>query len=301
MDHFRDRAMRSLAVGEPVSASGRVSVGSRSTPWWLVPNLLALDAPLVAVVWLSAFARAFDSMVEWSVMVALFAAVWCVYLADRLIDARRLQDESTATARHVFARRHRTLFLIASLVSLGAGGWLALTRLDPGLLRSGLVLVGAVGGYFGGFVRLFRNWRPLPAKEVVCGVVFSIGCALGVEAVRDNWLSALPAVFLFGGVCSLNCLAISAWEKRSDRVNDTTAAGCWWRRLDADLPWLGVALMLLSYIAYYEADGGAIFAAMFVSSLGLTLLHLLRAAPWLGTRLRRVLADVVLLTPLLLV
>ncbi len=300
MDHFRSREVRGYVVSERASDASGSSAGVRSTPWWLVPNLLALDAPLVAVVWLSAFAHAFESAVEWPVMVALFAAVWCVYLADRLIDARCMQDESVATARHVFARRHRLIFLMATVISMALGGWLAVTHLEAELLRSGLILVGAVGIYFGGFVRVFRGWRPLPAKEVVCGLVFSVGCALGVEGVRHEWLVALPAVLLFGGVCALNCLAISAWDKEADRVNDTTAAGCWWRRLDADLPWLGVVLMLLSYVAFYEADGGAVFQAIFVSSLGLTALHLLRGAPWMGARLRRVLADAVLLTPLLI-
>jgi len=301
MDHSRDGAMRGLVAGERLPTAAGAPAGGRSTPWWLVPNLLALDAPLVAVVWLSAFAHAFGELVEWPVAVALFAAVWCVYLVDRLIDAWRMNNEELATARHVFARRHRGIFLVALVVSMGIGGWLAATRLEVELLRSGLVLVGAVGIYFGGFVRLFRGWRPLPAKEVVCGLVFAVGCALGVEAVRQSWMVALPAVLLFGGVCALNCLAISAWEKKADRANDVAAAGCWWRRLDADLPWLGVALMLLSYVAHQEASGGAIFQAMFVSCLGLTTLHLLRGTPWMGVRLRRVLADAVLLTPLLLV
>lgn len=292
--------MRAYVVSERAADASAVPAGDRSTPWWLVPNLLALDAPLVAVVWLSAFAHAFESAVEWPVMIALFAAVWCVYLTDRLIDARRLQDESVATARHVFARRHQVVLFTALGVSMGFGGWLAVTRLETGLLRSGMVLVAAVGLYFGGFVRLFGGWRPLPAKEVVCGLVFSVGCALGVDAVRHDWLVALPAVLLLGGLCALNCLAISAWEKEADRVNDSAAASRWWRRLDTDLPWLGVALMLLSYIAFNEADGGAIFQAIFVSSLVLTALHLLRAAPWMGARLRRVLADAALLTPLLL-
>lgn len=292
--------MRDYVSSERAAAVAHASAEPGSTPWWLVPNLLALDAPLVAVVWLSAYAHAFESAVGWSVMLALFAAVWCVYLVDRLIDARRMQDESVATARHVFARRHRLMLMMALVVAMGLGGWLAVTRLEIGLLRSGLILVAAVGIYFGGFVRLFQNWRPLPAKEVVCGFVFSVGCALGVERVREDWAVALPAVLLFGAVCALNCLAISAWEKEADRVNDTAAAGCWWRRLDRDLPWIGVALMMLSYIAYCEAEGAAIFQAIFVSSLGLTTLHLLRGAPWMDARLRRVLADAVLLTPLLL-
>jgi len=292
--------MRGYVVGERGTGAFGVPVGGRSTPWWMVPNLLALDAPLVAVVWLSAFAHAFGAAVEWPVMVALFAAVWCVYLIDRLIDTRHLQDEPKATARHVFAQRHRVIFFIALAGSMAIGGWLAATRLETGLLRSGLILVGVVGIYFGGFVRVFRGWQPLPAKEVVCGLVFSAGCSLGVEAVRREWVLALPAVLLFGGVCALNCLVISAWEKEADRVNDTAAASQWWRRLDADLPWLGVVLMLLSYVAYCEAEGGAIFQAIFLSSLGLTTLHLLRGMPSMGGQLRRVLADAVLLTPLLL-
>lgn len=280
----------------------RAAFGSAPLAWWLAPNLLALDAPVVAVVWLHAFARAFATPVEWPVTVALFAAVWSIYLADRLIDTRHQQDLISATARHRFARRHQKGLLAAMVMSLVVGGWLAATRLEVGLLRGGMILAGAVALYFGGFVRLFKGWRPLPAKEVVCGFVFAVGCALGVAGVRGDWMNALPAVALFGGLCAFNCLAISAWEKGADRVNDCAAASRWWRRLDADLPWLGVTLMVLSYVAFKESIGGGLLVAVFVSSLALTILHLARrCVPWLSPRLRRVLADAVLLAPLLFV
>ena len=130
--------------------------------------------------------------------------------------------------------------------------------------------------------------------------MFAAGCAVGVDGVRQAPLEALPAVLLFGALCAFNCLAISAWEKTCDRVNDTAAATRWWRRLDLDLPWLGLGLAFLSYVGFRDSGGEAVYLAMFLSCLALSGLHLARGTRWLrAVRLRRVLADAVLLTPLL--
>ena len=52
-------------------------------PWWLWPNVLALDAPTVAVVWQRFLGWAFDSPVPAVASVVLGLTVWSIYLADR--------------------------------------------------------------------------------------------------------------------------------------------------------------------------------------------------------------------------
>ncbi len=296
---FEIREMEEVAVSEQAVATGRFrSKRVRPASWWLGPNLLALDAPVVAVVWLHAFARAYEALVPWPVSVGLFLVVWCIYLADRLIDARCLGEIHSATNRHLFAARHGREMFAVLVLAMASGGWLALTRIDAGLLHAAGWLMLAVTVYFGAFVRLARDGRVLPAKEVVCGAVFAAGCALGVDAIRMAPLGAVPIVALFAALCSLNCLLISAWEKDNDRRNDSSAAGRWWRSIDRDLGWMGALLILLSLVAVIWTQQ-SIYSAMLASSLLLTALHITRGNVWSTQVLRRVLADAVLLTPLL--
>lgn len=72
----------------------------RAVPWWLWPNVLSLDAPLVAVAWQRYFTH-----VSWGASVALFCAVWVVYITDRLLDARR-SPTVVSTFRHAFYKEH---------------------------------------------------------------------------------------------------------------------------------------------------------------------------------------------------
>ena len=53
----------------------------------LLPNLLSLDAPLIAIIWAKLFTTAIGySQLFPGVMPMLFCSVWFIYLTDRLID-----------------------------------------------------------------------------------------------------------------------------------------------------------------------------------------------------------------------
>ena len=56
------------------------------TPLWLLPNVLSLDAPVIAVVWQSFFAAVFGTPITIAARVSLGLAVWAIYIADRLLD-----------------------------------------------------------------------------------------------------------------------------------------------------------------------------------------------------------------------
>jgi hypothetical protein len=295
--------MRNPAISEQAGSTVAVSRGARpkiSQPWWQWPNLLALDAPVVAVVWLHAFSKATGEAMQWPVATGLFLAVWCIYLADRLIDARCLNDPARASARHRFALQNWRCLLALLAVSGLWAAWLASTMIDAELLRAASTLLVAVVLYFSGFVRKTRS-RPsqiLPAKEVVCGLVFAIGCALGVRAFRESPIEFLPMALSFGGVCAFNCLLISAWEKSSDQINDPASASHWWTTIDRDLGWIGVVLTATCTVGTFTTENSAIFLAISGSSALLTVLHLSRS--WMNVTARRVLADAVLLTPLMI-
>src|SRR5882672_1355233 len=79
-----------------------------SPPVWLWPNLLSLDAPVIAVLWQSFLAQRYALPLRSPGRVALFLTVWGIYIADRLLDVRH-PAVTAESARHRFYRRHRTL------------------------------------------------------------------------------------------------------------------------------------------------------------------------------------------------
>ena len=53
-------------------------------------HLLSLDAPTVAAVWVVFVGRSVGVRLPWVEPAAMFVAVWMIYAADRLLDARVL-------------------------------------------------------------------------------------------------------------------------------------------------------------------------------------------------------------------
>ncbi len=82
------------------------SLKSRTRAWWLWPNVLSLDAPLVALAWQEAFAQVMAVELGAAQRVLLAVCTWLAYSGDRLLDARRLPDGPVDSARHAFARKH---------------------------------------------------------------------------------------------------------------------------------------------------------------------------------------------------
>ncbi|NIP95898.1 MAG: hypothetical protein GWO24_21680, partial [Akkermansiaceae bacterium] len=56
-----------------------------SRPWYLWPNLLGLDAPLVAVLWCWFYAHVQGVALPGSIFLLLAGAVWSIYTTDRLL------------------------------------------------------------------------------------------------------------------------------------------------------------------------------------------------------------------------
>ena len=89
---------------------------------WLWPNLLSLDAPIVALLWQILFARCFHARVGFLPSLLLVLAVWLIYAADRTLDA---WSGSAAQPRHEFYRRHWRALLPFWILALAAGSILA--------------------------------------------------------------------------------------------------------------------------------------------------------------------------------
>jgi hypothetical protein len=154
-----------------VPAAARVAAGTLRL--W---HLLSLDAPTVAALWTWFLAAANHIRLPLTAPLAMAIAVWTLYAADRLLDARLLASHPAAghrrsqrlrttaslylqgdpalqgdlaqelEARHLFHHRHRRSFRTGMVVcSLALA--LLLPRLSPASLRLYLMLSGLLLAY----------------------------------------------------------------------------------------------------------------------------------------------------------
>jgi len=238
---------------------------------WLWPNLLSLDAPVVAVLWQILFARCFQVPVEPLAALLLLMTVWLIYAADRTLDAWRGDGHSP---RHEFYRRHWRELLPVWVTILSFTAWLAAERLPPGLLLRGSILLGAVGVYFA----MVHSSVLRLHKEAAVGVLFALGASL-VAWGKVKTPADVTTILLFSGLCWMNCIAIQKWEGEKLDWSPSIAATV-----------LGCAAVALLY-AHRPVLGGAELASAF----GFLLLD--RVRPRLSADAVRVLADVALLSP----
>lgn len=244
-----------------------------ATRLWLWPNVLSLDAPVVAVLWQILFARCFGVPVDALAALLLLLTVWLIYSADRTLDAWRGAGDSP---RHEFYRRHWRDLLPLWIAVLALTGWLAAVHLKPGLFLRGFVLSIAVTVYFVS-VQFRSTCSPWP-KEAVVGIVFALGASL-VAWGRIQTPADAAAILLFSALCWMNCVVIQKWEMEGLEWSAGMAASL-----------LACAAGILLY-THRPILGGAEMA----SACAFLLLD--RARPRLSADALRVLADVALLSP----
>jgi hypothetical protein len=239
--------------------------------------LLCLDAPIVAVVWQHFLAQTVGLPLRMEGRLALGLTVWLIYLFDRLLDVRgaaTLPDSGP----HWFCREHQRAAIALAAVALAADS-VASFLLRPAVFWSGVAVVAGVAAYFESFPlrRVAGAWKPLMAAVLFAAGVFLVVWAR-IEAPEG---SAAPLVWpaaAFAALCLANLLLIDAWQhgRPAARVGWAAAALGTTAAAWAPHPW---------------------FMAIALAAWGLCVLA------FGGTRwpreARRVLADLVLLTPLL--
>ena len=241
--------------------------------FWLWPNLLSLDAPIVAVLWQLLFARCFQVALEPLAALLLLMTVWLIYAADRTIDAWRGDSHSP---RHEFYQRFWRGLLPVWISVLGLTAWLAIERLPQELLLRGMILLAAVGVYFA----LVHSSVLRLHKEAAVGVLFALGASL-VAWEKVETPADVTTILLFSGLCWMNCVAIQKWEGEKLDWSPSIAAIV-----------VACAAGTLLY-AHRPILGGAELASAF----GFLLLDRVRQR--LSVDAVRVLADVALLSPVL--
>ncbi len=278
----------------------RVVPSAHRKPWWLIPNLLSLDAPLVAVTWLYLFAKTWRvDYLPWNAYIALGLVVWVIYVTDRLLDASMPGGISEKLeARHDFHRKYQRWFQVAAVVAGVAALVLVVGSLPMriyGLAATGGILV---AGFFA--LSLFSTHGPheIPhAKNVLAGAAFAYGTAmLAYVFTSFDMMDFLGSreLICFAVLCVLNISAIDLWEHANRTADPEIKAG---DELALTLPLtlLGGAALIFA-LQDHEMTTRPFFYAILT---GAGLLHILnRTRSRFSMDALRVLADVALLVPL---
>lgn len=241
-------------------------------PWWLWPNVLNLDAPLITLVWQELFARAAGVTLTLGERAALFLAVFVIYATDRVIDGIRLRVSEEMSHRHRFSHDHARPLVGAILCAVAVELWLLATAVPVAVTLGGLAVGGVVAVYFAwnhlAGERLGRGWF----KELVVSFVFAAGAGLVPFVYQPSW-SLAADIATFAVVCIANCILIARIEHRRDLARGEVSIA---RIFPPDarparVLAIGVAVVLLGAILAgtgSPARVGALGAAVLIASAG---------------------------------
>ena len=256
-------------------------------------HLASLDAPTVATVWTLAFAWSANVHLPWWVLVLLPFGVWAVYVADRLLDARagmRSSAPAQLRERHVFHWRYRILLVPMAVASAAAAAWIIFRLMPRATLVHDSFLAAASLLYF---TRVHSGGKFLPvfSKEMLVGIIFTLGCALPALSRTHFLQPVLIATVLFALLAWLNCHAIDRWESRD--ANSSS------RSIALPLLFLAAACFMCSvFLAASYTRSASLLACAGAAALLLAALDRLRRR--ITPITLRAAADLALLTPAML-
>ena len=281
------------------------------TPWWLWPSLVSLDAPLVAMAWMFMFAEAWRvNYVPALAYFGLGAAVWAIYVVDRVMDLRLKGEGRPGIARrHDFPWRHRKVFGVGLMVALGLVVWTVFGVLPMEFLLSYALIGGIlVAGTF--FLITTGAGSGIPyGRNILAGLAFGFGTAMMVHLYvpTEGVIELLGSreMLSFGVLCVLNISAIHLWE-HSRMSEDPEVKAADEIALTLPLTLLAAFALVFAYLDNRGMFGGGVasgegqarpfFYAVLISAALLQVLNRHRSRFSLDAL--RALADATLLVPL---
>lgn len=266
---------------------------------WLWPNLIGLDAPTVAVCWQWIFATSFGIELPFTIHLVLGLSAWCIYLADRLVDVHRTKPDNLATERHRFTGKYSGRLTIVLALAAAVDLALIIRFVPPNLVFTGCATAALLGIYY--LIRLGfagKNGNLIP-REILCGMLFALGTTIGPHAFTDDGLNEFRyflAVFIFGLVCSINCILISIWEHQADlSANDSSFATSRSNLIPHVSTFLSCLVIISAALSFCGSSQPFLAITLAAIALRITL-HFERH---LSREMLRVISDGVLLTPLI--
>lgn len=192
---------------------------------WSLARALSLDVALGGACGAALAAAATRATLPGVAWIVLPAAIWCVYTADHLLDARRLGPKA-ATPRHTLHARQARALTVALVVVAAAGAVLAITALPARVLAAGAAIAAAAAAH------LAYAQRPRPRvlpKEVSAAAIYTAGvwCAPVLLAPeRTPWMAFAMALFFVAALANLLLNALV--EARADASAGLPSAALAW-------------------------------------------------------------------------
>lgn len=173
---------------------------------WQWPNILAIDASVIAAVWLWVFAETQAAELGMAAYAVLAMSVWLTYVSDRLFDVNSRGQAQLLSTRHQFTKRYRRqLWLIWSAV-LVINVVTALISLNAFQIQKGLALLFFCLAYTSFNQLLSQRFFP---KELLVALIFACGTQVFLPDY-SNW----QCLIIFTVICLINCLIIG-WKEQS--------------------------------------------------------------------------------------
>ena len=245
-------------------------------PWWLFFNVLALDAPIVAIVWQHFLAENLKINISITETATLFFTVWFIYLLDHFLDAKK---EFYTTQRHLFVARNQKIIIVMITFTFTTSICLCFF-LSESLILGGIILAAFIFIYLLLVHARITNIKlKTNFKELLVGIGFGVGVALPIIISNIEIKTWVSPVLLFCLLCWLNCRLIDIWESNQSSLS---------RR--------EVILILFIFYLMLICPRSILFAATS------TLACLILINKYAGSKkpeISRVLADVSLLSPLI--
>lgn len=262
-----------------------------------LPSRLCLDAPFVALGW----AYCLGAQIRTGPAAALFFSVWLVYLADRLLDARRIPAGLRLSDRHRWAQNHFGLLSTFAVLCVGIMVAVLFCGLGARVFVEGLVLCFSTGFYY--FIFRFstlhqRFPKSFPFKEITISLCFTMGIMIIVphRSLDPHFLAiGLGMVLLFAA----NCLLIARSESALDHQTDPAAHFSRVRK-SGRLPEI-LSLCAITAGLYGRTLRGEGPAGVALVFSGLAILGLAIAVPSGNSDKVQPIADGILLSPWILV
>ena len=176
---------------------------------WHWPNILGIDAALIAVCWQQHFAGTGMGL---GAIVVLALSVWLTYMADRLLDVRHRAPEDLLSFRHRFAQHqsHRLWQIWWGILIVAISS--ALCLLSVTQLRNGVGLLILCLLYTFSNQHWAERFFP---KELCVALIFVGGTIIFIENPPIGlWQDGLALACL----CTCNCLLIARKEHAVDHA-----------------------------------------------------------------------------------
>jgi hypothetical protein len=281
-----------------INAAEHAGLREFRTPIWLWPNVLSLDAPVVAVLWQWMFAKSFGIQLHPAALAVMGLGVWIVYVVDRIMDGLRqpwLQLEETP--RHRFYRVNRATVLpwvgVVCVVML-----LISTEISLARFKCFVVAACAVAIYFAVIHFGPRSLKCQLPKELAVAVLFASGVGMPVLMASSS-KDFVAVIGAFAAILWINAVGIECWEARLRVIELRPWKPKLTKILGRHLP--GASMVVGIGSALLAASGlrseAPLYGAIALSAVSLAVLDLAQES--LSCDQLRVLADVALLSPLL--